>query len=73
LDKALAANPEDPEVVCLKAVVAHPPTAPKELPAGAKHLESLTGSCRDFAERRDPAVVANSSNAAKSAVVPRKP
>jgi tetratricopeptide (TPR) repeat protein len=73
LDKALAANPEDPEVVCLKAVVARPPTAPKELPAAAKHLESLTGSCRDFAERRDQAVVANSSNATKSAVVPRKP
>ena len=73
LDKALAANPEDPEVVCLKAVVARPPTAPKELPAAAKQLESLTGSCRDFAERRDPAVVANSSNATKTAVVSKKP
>ncbi len=73
LDKALAANPDDPEVVCLKAMVARPPNAPKELPPAAKQLESLTGSCRDFAERRDPAVVANSSNATKSAVVPKKP
>ena len=72
LDKALAANPDDPEVVCLKAVVARPPTAAKELPAAAKHLETFTGSCRDFAERKDPAVVANGSNATQSAAVPRK-
>jgi hypothetical protein len=73
LDKALAVSPEDPDVVCLKAVVARPPTALKELPAAATHRESFGGSCRDFAVRVDGSVVANGSDAIKSAVVPRKP
>ena len=72
LDKALAANPEDPDVVCLKTVVARPPVAPKEFPAAAKHRESFTGSCRDYAEGKDVPVVASSSKATQTAVIPRK-
>ena len=72
LDRALAAYPEDPEVLCLKAVVARPPIAAKELTAAAKRRESLGGSCRDFAEQKDGSVAASSSRASQSAVVPRK-
>ena len=72
LDRALALDPEDPDVQCLKAVVAHPPIAEKKLTAAAKRRESLGGSCRDFAEQKDGSVAASSSRASQSPVVPRK-
>jgi tetratricopeptide (TPR) repeat protein len=72
LDRALAASPEDPDVVCLKSVVARPPVAAKEFPGAAKHRESYTGTCRDYAEGKGTPVVASSDNATQSAAVPRK-
>jgi tetratricopeptide (TPR) repeat protein len=72
LDRALAASPEDPDVVCLKSVVARPPVVAKEFPGAAKRRESYTGTCQDYAEGRGPPVVASSNNATQSASVPRK-
>ena len=72
LDRALAASPEDPDVVCLKSVVARPPVVAKDFQGAAKHRESYTGTCRDYAEGKGLPVVASSDNATQSAAVPRK-
>ena len=69
-DKALALSPEDPDALCLKAVIAKGQAAQKVLNLAAKQPRDAT--CREMTEVKDAPMVANSSPPAAMAVVPRK-
>jgi len=73
LDKALAINPADSEALCLKAVVARPPNAGKDIVPASRRREPLAGSCREFAEREDGTVFASSLSVSKPPVAYKKP
>jgi hypothetical protein len=69
-DKALALSPEDPDALCLRAVIANRQVAPKVLSTASKQPRDAT--CREMTEVKDAPVVANSSPPAAMAAVPRK-
>ena len=72
LDKALALSAEDPDALCLKALIANRPVASKAPVAVAKQSGPHEMTCRDFTDVKDAPVVAKSLPAPAMAVVPRK-
>jgi tetratricopeptide (TPR) repeat protein len=72
LDKALALSTDDPDALCLKALIANRPAAPKALNAGAKQSGPREMTCRDFTDVKDAPVVAKSLPPPATVLVPRK-
>ncbi len=70
-DKALALSPDDPDAVCLKALIASRPVAPKAVSTAARPPGPREVTCREITDAKDAPVVANSSTTA-TAAVPRK-
>jgi tetratricopeptide (TPR) repeat protein len=58
LDKALALSAEDPDSLCLKALIANRPVAPKVLNAAARPPGPRETTCRDFTDVKDAPAVA---------------
>lgn len=70
LEKAVAANPDDPNVLCLKSLISRGDAAGKEATAVASQSRFIDGNCSDAKDRMDRVELA--STQAKSVTVFKK-